>query len=243
MLLRLLQNGKKYSINELSNIIEVSPRMIREYKSELELAGIYIESIRGRYGGYYLNQDIKLSDNMDKSKSIPIDNKEYFNLISKSINNRNKCYIEYYSKEHDKMTKRVIRPYEIIVLDNEWGGYLYSSLEEAFQTARFIGSDDELVEMIKHSHSAHQAQKIAYLNIDKQRDDWEIKQLDIMEELLRLKVEQNPYVLKKLLETKDYYIVKDSPKDNFWGWGENRDGDNHLGKLWMKLREEYRNNY
>lgn len=121
MLLRLLQNGKKYSINELSNIIEVSPRMIREYKSELELAGIYIESIRGRYGGYYLNQDIKLPDNMDKSKSIPIDNKEYFNLISKSINNRNKCYIEYYSKEHDKMTKRVIRPYEIIVLDNEWG--------------------------------------------------------------------------------------------------------------------------
>ena len=121
MLLILLQNGKKYSINELSNIIEVSPRMIREYKNELELAGIYIESIRGRYGGYYLNQDIKLPDNMDKSKSIPIDNKEYFNLISKSIYNRNKCYIEYYSKEHDKMTKRVIRPYEIIVLDNEWG--------------------------------------------------------------------------------------------------------------------------
>ena len=140
-------------------------------------------------------------------------------------------------------------PREFYPLDNfssfkvEWNGYLYSSLEEAFQTARFIGSDDELVEMIKHSHSAHEAQKIAYLNIDKQRDDWEIKQLDIMEELLRLKVEQNPYVLKKLLETKDYYIVEDSPKDNFWGWGENRDGENHLGRLWMKLREEYRNNH
>lgn len=138
-------------------------------------------------------------------------------------------------------------PREFYPLDNfssfkvEWNGYLYSSLEEAFQTARFIGGDDELVEMIKHSHSAHEAQKIAYLNIDKQRDDWEIKQLDIMEELLRLKVEQNPYVLKKLLETKDYYIVEDSPKDNFWGLGENRDGENHLGKLWMKLREEYRN--
>jgi predicted DNA-binding transcriptional regulator YafY len=95
--------------------------MIREYKSELELAGIYIESIRGPYGGYYLNQNIKLPDNIDKSKSIPIDNKGYYNLLSKSIINRNKCYIEYYSKEHDKMTSRVIRPYEIIVLDNEWG--------------------------------------------------------------------------------------------------------------------------
>lgn len=121
LLLRLLQNGKKYSIKELSDELEVSPRMIREYKNELELAGIFIESIRGPYGGYYLNQDIKLPENIDKSKSVPVGNKEYYNMLSKSINNRNKCYIEYYSKEHDSMTKRVIRPYELIILDNEWG--------------------------------------------------------------------------------------------------------------------------
>ena len=120
MLLRILQNGKKYSIKELATELEVSPRMIRTYKNELECAGIYIESIRGPYGGYYLNQDIKLPENIDKSKFIPV-NKEYYNSLSKAINNRNKCYIEYYSKEHDSMTKRVIRPYELIVLDNEWG--------------------------------------------------------------------------------------------------------------------------
>lgn len=138
-------------------------------------------------------------------------------------------------------------PREFYPLDNfssfkvEWNGYLYSSLEEAFQTASFMGIDEELVERIKHSHSAHEAQKIAYSNLDKQRKDWKTKQLIIMEELLRLKLEQNPYVLKKLLETKDYYIVEDSPKDSFWGWGENRDGENNLGKLWMKLRDEYKN--
>ena len=120
-LLRLLQNGKKYSIKELSELLEVSPRMIREYKKELEYAGIYIESIRGPYGGYYLNQNIKLPEKIQKHNRVPIDNKEYYNLISKSISNRNKCYIEYYSKEHDKITKRVIRPYELIVLDKEWG--------------------------------------------------------------------------------------------------------------------------
>lgn len=124
-LLRLLQNGKKYSIKELSEKLEVSPRMIRQYKNELELAGIFIESIRGPYGGYYLNQDIKLPENINKSKSIKIDNKEYFNLINKAITNRNKCYIEYYSKEHDTMTKRIIRPYELIVLDNVWGVAAY----------------------------------------------------------------------------------------------------------------------
>lgn len=138
-------------------------------------------------------------------------------------------------------------PREFYPLDNfssfkvEWNGHLYSSLEEAFQAASFMGSDDELVEMVKNSHSAHEAQKIAYANLSKQRKDWNTKSLEVMEELLRLKIEQNPYVLKKLLETKNYYIVEDSPKDSFWGWGENRDGDNNLGKLWMKLREEYRN--
>ncbi len=121
MLLRLLQNGKKYSIKELAEAIEVSPRMIREYKNELECAGIFIESIRGPYGGYYLNQNIKLPENSNKPKSIPLENKEYYNLLSKCITTRNKCYIEYYSKERDKISKRVIRPYELIVLDNEWG--------------------------------------------------------------------------------------------------------------------------
>ena len=120
-MLRLLQNGRKYSIKELSEQLEVSPRMIRSYKEELELAGIFIESLRGPYGGYYLNQDIKLPENLDKSKSIPIDNREYYNLISKSINDKNKCYIEYYSKEHDLITKRIIRPYELIALGDEWG--------------------------------------------------------------------------------------------------------------------------
>ena len=137
-------------------------------------------------------------------------------------------------------------PREFYPLDNfssfkvEWNGYLYASLEEAYQAASFIGSSEELVERIRHSHSAHEAQKIAYENRDKQRPDWDEIKLKIMEELLRLKVDQNPYVKKKLLQTKDYLIVEDSPKDSFWGWGSNRNGENHLGKLWMKIRNEIR---
>ena len=101
-----------------------------------------------------------------------------------------------------------------------------------------MGSDEELVNKIKNSHSADEAQRIAYANRDKRRKDWDEVKVDIMEELLRLKVEQNPYVKKKLLQTEDYLIVEDSPKDSFWGWGPNRDGENHLGKLWMELRDE-----
>jgi len=59
-MLNLLSTGRKYNIKELSDILEVTPRMIRVYKEELEKAGIYIDSIMGQYGGYVLNQTIRL---------------------------------------------------------------------------------------------------------------------------------------------------------------------------------------
>ncbi len=139
-------------------------------------------------------------------------------------------------------------PREFYTFDNfssfkvEWNGYLFASVEEAYQAASFMGSDEELVEKIKKSHSADEAQRIAYANRDKRREDWDDVKISIMEELLRLKIEQNPYVKKKLLQTEDYMIVEDSPKDDFWGWGPNRNGQNNLGKLWMKLRKELKNN-
>lgn len=134
-------------------------------------------------------------------------------------------------------------PREFYPLDNfssfkvKWNGYLYSSLEEAFQSRLFLPNYPEIAEQIKKSYSAHEAQKIMFENIDKVEYSND-EQVLIMEELLRLKLEQNPYVKKKLLQTGDYFIVEDSPKDDFWGWGPNRDGFNQLGRLWMKLRDE-----
>ncbi len=137
-------------------------------------------------------------------------------------------------------------PREFFCLDNfssfkvKYNGYVYSSLEEAYQSSKFTETAPELAEQIKQSYSAHEAQKIAFANKDMVRPDWEDVKVSVMEQLLRLKLEQNPYVKKKLLETENYQIVEDSPKDAFWGWGPNRDGQNQLGKLWMKLRAELR---
>lgn len=59
-MLELLQSGRKYSIKELADTLEVTERMIRVYKEELEKAGIYIDTIMGPYGGYVLNQTIRM---------------------------------------------------------------------------------------------------------------------------------------------------------------------------------------
>lgn len=135
-------------------------------------------------------------------------------------------------------------PREFYCLDNfssfkvKYDGYLYSSVEEAYQALGFKDSAPEIYQKIINCYSAHESQKIAYANRDKRRDDWDEIKVSLMETLLRHKIEQNPYVRKKLLETKNYTIVEDSPKDSFWGWGIDRKGNNQLGKLWMKLRDE-----
>jgi predicted NAD-dependent protein-ADP-ribosyltransferase YbiA (DUF1768 family) len=59
-----------------------------------------------------------------------------------------------------------------------------------------------------------------------------------MKEILREKVRQHPYVLKKLIESGNKELIEDSWRDDFWGWGPNKDGKNMLGKLWMEIREE-----
>ncbi len=60
LMLQFLQNGRKYSIKELAEKLEVSERMIRKYKEELEYAGILVDTIKGPYGGYVLNKDFNI---------------------------------------------------------------------------------------------------------------------------------------------------------------------------------------
>lgn len=59
-MIELLSTGKKYSIKELSEALEVSERMIRSYKEDMEKAGIFVDTIMGPYGGYVMNQSIRM---------------------------------------------------------------------------------------------------------------------------------------------------------------------------------------
>ena len=71
-MLTLLQTGRKYSIQELAKALEVSERMIRVYKEDLEKVGIYIDSIMGPYGGYILNQSVRIPVRKFKMKDAKL---------------------------------------------------------------------------------------------------------------------------------------------------------------------------
>ena len=49
-------------MKDIAEKIEISPRMVKQYKNELEQAGIYIESKRGINGGYSLNKELNNID-------------------------------------------------------------------------------------------------------------------------------------------------------------------------------------
>lgn len=98
-MIELLKTGRKYSINELSLLLEVSERTIREYKLFLEEAGIFVDTIRGPYGGYVLRQNVNLPkirfskedvDNICSATKIIQDN----NIKEKLINLSNKIYTD-----------------------------------------------------------------------------------------------------------------------------------------------------
>ena len=84
-MLEYLSSGRKYSIKELSEKLEVTQRMIRVYKEEIEKAGIFIDNIKGHYGGYVLNQNINVPKRFIKPNAINIKNKYLFNLINRDI--------------------------------------------------------------------------------------------------------------------------------------------------------------
>ena len=72
LMLQYLQSGRKYSVKELSEKLEVSERQVRCYKEELEKAGIYIDTIMGPYGGYVLNQSIRMPIRKFKKKDYEL---------------------------------------------------------------------------------------------------------------------------------------------------------------------------
>ena len=127
-MLQLLSTGKKYSIKELSNLLEVTPRMIRVYKEDLEKAGIYIDTIMGPYGGYVLKQEIRINTEKYKVKLSNEDLNKY-NILTRGIKEKRKVRIKYVSKSSG-LKERVIHPAEMFLFQDGWYCVAYCELRQ-----------------------------------------------------------------------------------------------------------------
>ncbi|MCO5071101.1 MAG: NADAR family protein [Rhizobiaceae bacterium] len=122
----------------------------------------------------------------------------------------------------------------------EWKGLNFNTSEAAYHWEKFDAFRPSVAAVIRSAPSAHEAFKIAERNKHLRRPDWDEVKVDIMRDILRAKADQHEYVRRKLLATGDRELVENSWRDDFWGWGPNRDGKNMLGKLWMEVRAELR---
>ena len=103
-MLQILNSGRLYKISELAELLETNPRNISEYKKELEDCGYIINSISGKYGGYYLDKSILIPTIALSEKEQNIYNEGLNYLLSRDDFLTKKEYINAASKISSKLS-------------------------------------------------------------------------------------------------------------------------------------------
>lgn len=114
-------------------------------------------------------------------------------------------------------------------------GLVYPTAEHAYQAAKTI-HEPERIE-IRDATTPGRAKRLGR-NVTI-RDDWNSERLQVMEVILNQKF-SNPILLQRLLATEDAQLIEGNDwGDQFWGVSNGR-GENHLGRLLMKIRDRSR---
>ena len=118
-------------------------------------------------------------------------------------------------------------------------GTAYLNSEAAYQAQKCAGTGEQAQFSRLSADEAKRLGRQVSL-----RPDWDQVKLELMERIVRAKFSQHPRLAKKLLETGDKPLIE----GNYWHdiyWGidmKTREGENHLGRILMTLRGEYRQN-
>jgi ribA/ribD-fused uncharacterized protein len=115
-------------------------------------------------------------------------------------------------------------------------GITFRSTEAAFQAMKCKHIIDRIsFESLSSAESKRHGHEI------EMREDWDEVKLSVMEDLNRIKFTQYNGLRTLLVGTKDAILEEGNTwDDKYWGT-VNGIGENHFGKILMKLREEYKN--
>lgn len=120
----------------------------------------------------------------------------------------------------------------------ELDGIVYPTAEHAFHAMKF--DDTVLRKQIIACPSPIEAFKLGKKLKPHRRPDWDEIKVDTLAHIIRSKANQNIDVKEVLLSSGDEEIVEINPNDDFWGSGKDGNGQNHTGKILMKIRDELR---
>lgn len=117
-------------------------------------------------------------------------------------------------------------------------GKTFPTAEHAYQWKKFSVVAPAVATQIFNAQSPNDTKRISDAHTSLTPSSWQDEKCSVMEEILRIKLAQHPKLREKLAETEDKMIFENSPTDSYWGIGPDGEGQNQLGKLWMKLRTE-----
>jgi len=142
-MLQILSNGRKYSIEQLSSMLEVTPRMVRVYKEELEKAGIFIDTIRGPYGGYVLNQYVHIPVKEEYQEKLNMSDlyRKIYNTVTRALKEKRKVELTYLSSD-GIVRKRTIHPMDLYVYNHNWYIPAYCELRQTMRHFQFSNTQD-----------------------------------------------------------------------------------------------------
>lgn len=116
-------------------------------------------------------------------------------------------------------------------------GIYFKTGEHAFQYLKF--KDEKICEEIINCNSPYEARALGGKYKNERIPNWSEIKYEYLEKVFRLKLEQNQMVKEALFATKDYLICEYCiDEDREWGLDKNGNGENRLGKTWMKVKKE-----
>ena len=119
-----------------------------------------------------------------------------------------------------------------------YGGLCYSNNEAAFQAQKCLTEEEKKAFTgLTATKAKRRGRQVAL------RPDWESVKYDLMEEIVRAKFQQNPVLAARLAGTRGRQLIEGNAwHDTCWGVdAATGEGENHLGKILMKVREEILN--
>jgi len=140
-----------------------------------------------------------------------------------------------------------------------WNGMELKSSEHGYQLSKF--TDEWYREQIKTIKTPNMSRELASQKIKggyvwrtalntiiqesierkvEIREDWDKIKDSIMYDIVLAKFTQNEKPRKLLLSTEEKEIVENSPYDSYWGCGRDKKGQNKLGKILMRVRDDLR---
>ncbi len=117
-----------------------------------------------------------------------------------------------------------------------WGD-TFPTVEHAYQAARLKPGPER--EEIKSAGSPKEAWRLA--QTFKGRPEIQAENFNkdaVMEELFRAKLAQHHDIAEILKSSRGHELQKVITTDSYWGTGADGKGENKMGKIWMKIRDE-----